>query len=262
MNNNSDSSVIVDKTENRIAIVTINRPRYRNAINAEVAKRLEDVLRETENDDRIWVVIINGAGGQAFSAGADLKEVAAGKLSTLFTERGGFAGFVNARRTKPWIAAVEGPALAGGCEIALACDLIVASEAAEFGLPEVRRGLVASAGGLYRLARSIPKTIAIELILTADRLSAARALDLGLINRLVKAGCATDVARELALKIVANAPLAVRESLAIAKLSHDLSENELQTMSEIAQDRVMYTTDYMEGPRAFLEKRSPCWIGA
>tara|TARA_R110002124_G_scaffold28335_1_gene100108 strand:+ start:2985 stop:3773 length:789 start_codon:yes stop_codon:yes gene_type:complete len=262
MAQNDDAPVLLDKRSDRVAIVTINRPQSRNSVNTEVAIDLEGIVQETERDPEVCAIVLQGAGSEAFSAGADLKEVAAGNLSYLFTDRGGFAGFVHAQRSKPWIAAVDGLALAGGCEIALACDLIVASESAEFGLPEVTRGLVASAGGLYRLTRSLPRAIAIELILTADRLPAARALDLGLINRLARTGCATDVAHELALKISANAPLAVRESLAIAKLSYDLSEEELRTLSENAQMRMMSTKDFVEGPKAFIEKRSPRWVGA
>lgn len=259
MDQENDSPVVLRTLSERVALVTINRPKARNAINSEVANLLEEVLNKTECNPEIDVVILTGSGGTVFSAGADLKEVAAGRFSSLFTECGGFAGFVHAKRRKPWIAAVDGLALAGGCEIALACDLIVASESAEFGLPEVSRGLIASAGGLYRLTRSLPKVLAIELILTAGRLPAARAMAFGLVNRITEDGCAVDAAHDLALQISVNAPLAVRESLGIARLSYDLSEEALQKMSDESQERLMVTKDFTEGPKAFAEKRNPEW---
>ena len=242
-----------------VSLVTIDRPEARNAVNAAVAAGLDQAIAETEAHPDVWAVVLNGAGGRAFSAGADLGEVSRGKLSALWTPRGGFAGFVHARRTKPWIAAVEGLALAGGCEIALACDMIVASEGAAFGLPEVTRGLVASAGGLYRLARAIPRAIAMEMIVTGQRLPAARAAALGLVNELAPDGRAVERALVLANSIVANAPLAVRESLAIARAAADFDDATLRAMSEAAQDRLKKTEDFVEGPLAFIEKRNPQW---
>jgi hypothetical protein len=142
--------------------VTLRRPEARNAINAEVVATLGRLVQQLEADPEIWVVVLTGAGGQAFSSGADLKEVAAGRIDSLWTAEGGFAGFVAADRTKPWIAAVDGFALAGGCELALACDMIVASEDASFGLPEVTRGLIPAAGGAYRLPRALPRALALR----------------------------------------------------------------------------------------------------
>src|SRR3974390_2242713 len=253
--------VLLERRSAHVALVTINRPDARNAVNGAVAQAMEAVLQQIERDDDIWVVVLTGAGGKVFSAGADLKEVALGNIAGLSTARTGFAGFVYASRTKPWIAAVEGLALAGGCEIALACDLIVASENGAFGLPEVTRGLVAAAGGLYRLARAIPRAIAIELILTGGRLSADRAAALGLVNHLAPPGGALDRAVILALSIVANAPIAVRESLRVASCAADLDDLTLRRLSESAQDCVMKTEDFLEGPRAFIEKRPPVWRG-
>lgn len=244
-----------------VALVTLNRPEARNAITAAVARALEAIVDLVEARFDIRVAIIAGAGGKAFCSGADLKQVARGGLGAMFTARGGFAGFVNAHRTKPWIAAVDGHALAGGCEIALACDLLVASPPSRFGLPEVRRGLIASAGGLYRLPRSLPRAIALELILTGEAIGAERAFDLGLVNRLAPAGAVVETALEFAERIAACAPLAVRESLAVARASYDEEEAELRRMGDEAQLRLEKTADFTEGALAFAEKRMPEWQG-
>jgi enoyl-CoA hydratase/carnithine racemase len=244
-----------------IALITINRPDARNAVNGSVAIGLERALRETESSNDIWVVILTGAGKQAFCAGADLKEVAAGRMDSLITADGGFAGFVHAKRTKPWIAAVNGPAVAGGFEIALTCDMIVASADATFGLPEVKRGLVAAAGGLYRLPRVLPRQLAAELIATGETLSADRAHERGIVNRVSAPGMAVEMALQLAGSIRRNAPVAVRESLNIVRQALDLTDRELRILSDEAQERVMRTADFKEGPRAFIEKRTPTWVG-
>ncbi len=257
----SNQDVFVEKRNDHIAIVTINRPSVRNAINASVAQLLDAAVKDTEQDDDIWTVVLTSVGGVSFSAGADLKEVSQGKIDDLTLVDSGFAGFVHATRTKPWIAAVEGFAVAGGCEIALACDLIVASKTSVFGLPEVTRGLIAAAGGAYRLSRALPKAIAVECLLTANQLSAERAADFGLINRAVEKGEALNSALELALEITANAPIAVRESLAIARQASDLTDQELRQLSDEAQTRITKTEDFAEGPLAFVEKRAPVWVG-
>jgi enoyl-CoA hydratase/carnithine racemase len=254
-------SILVERPVAHVALVTINRPQARNAVDETVAAGLERALLETEADADVWAVVLTGAGTDAFCAGADLKAVAAGRGRALYTEAGGFAGFAHARRTKPWIASVNGFALAGGLEIALACDMIVAAETASFGLPEVRRGLVAAAGGVYRLPRSLPRAVALELIATGGTLSAPRAHHFGLVSRLAPAGGATAEALALAEAIAANAPIAVRESLAIARRAYDLQDDELQTLSDEAGRRIMATEDFREGPRAFVEKRPPRWSG-
>ena len=166
----------------RVALVTINRPEARNAVNGAVAKGLEAAVERAESDGDTWAVVLTGAGPHAFCAGADLKEVSAGRVSDLATEKGGFAGFVRAPRTKPWIAAAQGHALAGGLELLLACDLAVAAEGATFGLPEVKRSLVAAAGGVFRLPRALPKAVALRMIATGEPISAADALRLSLIH--------------------------------------------------------------------------------
>jgi enoyl-CoA hydratase/carnithine racemase len=244
-----------------IALVTIDRPDARNAVNAEVTEGMRLALSETEAAPSIWAVILTGSGTKAFCAGADLKEVSAGKINTLNTASGGFAAFVNAQRTKPWIAAIDGPAVAGGFEIALACDMIVASRDARFGLPEVRRGLLAAAGGVYRLVRMLPRQLALELIATGGTIDAESLEAHGVVNRLAPGGSAVSEALKLALSICENAPLAVRESLAIARRALDLSDADLARLSLEAQARLETTEDFREGPIAFLEKRAPRWSG-
>jgi enoyl-CoA hydratase len=259
MNASTDAPVLFERVGPHIARVTLNRPAARNAVSPAMAVALGEVVRRTEAEPEIHAVVLTGAGDAAFCAGADLKEIAAGHADSLRTPDGGFAGFVEAPRGKLWIAAVSGAALAGGFEIVLACDLVVASTEASFGLPEVRRGLLASAGGVYRLPRLLPRNVALELIATGDRLDAARAHAFGLVNRLVPPGAVMAEAMALAEVVCANAPLAVKESLAIARLSTELEEAELRRRCEAARARLMRTEDYREGPRAFAEKRPPRW---
>src|SRR3954469_18147734 len=216
--------------DGRMAILTLNRPEARNAVNGDVAKGMEAAIDRLEEDDDVWVGILTH-NGPVFSAGADLKAISAGNARDLQTPRGGFAGLVQRPRTKPLIAAVDGPALAGGCEIALACDLIVASRAARFGLPEVKRSLVAAAGGLFRLPRSLPPKIAMEIVLTGDPISAERAYEFGLVNDVVDEGAALDAAIELAERICANAPIAVRLSRAVVLAAEVEDEDTLWKMS-------------------------------
>lgn len=257
----SEQAVLSERVADHIVRVTINRPEARNAVNGDVAAGMDAAVKATEADESVWAVILTGAGGQAFSAGADLKAVSSGGGGGLGTKDGGFAGFVNQKRTKLWIAAVNGFALAGGCEIALACDLIVASDNAAFGLPEVKRGLVAAAGGLYRLPRALPKAIALELIATGGRLDAQRALQFGLVNRLAPPEKVQETALALAMEVCENAPIAVRESLKVARQALELSEPELIKASNEASAAIFKTEDFKEGPRAFIEKRAPRWTG-
>jgi enoyl-CoA hydratase len=252
---------MVEYTEHgRTAVITIRRPEARNAVNPEVAKGVEAAIDRLEGDSDVWVGVLSGE-GPVFSAGADLKAVAAGEALALTTERGGFAGVTRRARSKPLVAAVDGPALAGGCEIALACDLIVASTAASFGLPEVKRSLVAAAGGLFRLPRALPPAVAMELILTGDPLPAERAYALGLVNELVAPGEALPAALTLAERVNTNAPVAVRESRAVAVAAHTADDETLWRITDEAMARVVRTEDMAEGPRAFIEKRPPVWKG-
>ena len=243
-----------------VAILTINRPEARNAVNGAVATGMEEGIDRLEADDSVWVGIVTGT-GPVFSAGADLKAVADGTAAQMQTKKGGFAGIARRERTKPLIAAVQGPALAGGCEIVLSCDLVVASTEARFGIPEVKRSLVAGAGGLFRLPRAIPKNIAMELALTGDPISAERAYEVGLVNRLSKPEELLDDALALAQQITANAPLAVRASRQIV-LDGMLAEDDVAWRNtNEAFATVAASEDFAVGPRAFIEKRPPAWKG-
>ncbi len=252
---------MIDVTvEGHVAIITLNRPEAKNAVNGEVARRMEAAVDRLEEDDALWVGILTHT-GNVFCAGADLKAINAGQATELATARGGFAGFVERERTKPVIVAAEGPALAGGCELALAADLIVASTAARFGLPEVKRSLVAAGGGLFRLPRAIPRNVAMEMALTGEPISAERASELGLVNRLSEPGQALADALALAGQITANAPVAVRESRKVVMAAATATDQELWDMSIAGIATAMSSEDLGEGLMAFLEKRPPVWTG-
>ena len=255
------SAVLFEKINQHIGLVTINRPEAMNAVNGAVAKGISDLIDQTEADDDIWVVILTGAGEKAFCAGADLKEISRGNGRSLSIEGKGFGGLVFAKRTKPWIAAVNGFALAGGTELMLACDMVVASEKAKFGLPEVTRGIIAAAGGVFRLPRVLPKAIAMEYIATGKHIPVDIAFQYGMINRLVPAGEHLKGAIALAETIIENAPIAVRESLSIARLAQDKDDETLIQLMQEASLKVFQTADAKEGPLAFVEKRKPNWIG-
>ena len=255
------AAVLFEVIEPHVALVTINRPEARNAVNGAVATGLEAAVERVENEPDLWVAILTGAGPHAFCAGADLKEVSAGRGAALATRNGGFGGFVRAQRSKLWIAAAQGHALAGGLELLLACDLAVAADSANFGLPEVKRSLVAGAGGVFRLPRALPKAIALEIIATGDPISAARAAHHGLVNAVVPAAEVISAALALARRVTVNAPIAVREAVGVARQAYDRTEPELWELSAAASRRVFNTEDFKEGPRAFVEKRAPNWVG-
>lgn len=249
------------EVDGRVATITLNRPQQRNAVDPALTLALAEGVEAFEADPEVWVAVLTGE-GPMFCAGADLKTIAAGRGRELTTERGGFAGFVRLPRTKPVIAAVRGLALAGGTELVLACDLVVAGTDSAFGLPEVTRGILAAGGGLLRLPRVLPRARALELVLTGDRLSAQDAERFGLVNRVVEPDQVLDEARRLAVRICANAPVAVRESLALARqAAAGLPEEQGWALSAEASDRVRATDDAAEGPRAFAEKRPPRWTG-
>ena len=246
--------------DGHVATITLNRPDQRNAVSPELTLAMDAALQRFEADPEVWVALLTGAGPN-FCAGADLKAIAAGRAKELSTEAGGFAGFVRYPRTKPVIAAVTGFALAGGTELVLTCDMVVAAEDAFFGLPEVTRGIVAAGGGMFRLPRALPPAVARELLLTGGRLPAADAHRYGMVNRLVPADQVLSTARELADTICANAPVAVRETLALARAALEIDEQEAWRRSDAARARVAQSEDAKEGPRAFAEKRAPRWTG-
>ncbi|MFQ3315958.1 MAG: enoyl-CoA hydratase [Candidatus Poriferisodalaceae bacterium] len=246
------------ETRGPLALFTLDRPEARNAVNHEVSQELEAHLDSFESDPNLWVGILK-AEGKVFCAGADLKSVSQGKR--IETDKGGFAGLVRYPRTKPLIAAVDGAALAGGLEIVLSCDLVVASAAARFGIPEVKRSLIAGAGGLFRLPAAIAKNVAMELALTGDPISAERAFSLGLVNELCATGTVVDTAIELAQRITANAPIAVRESREVILETLGVAEAEGWAITKAHFRNVVKTEDFKEGPLAFVEKRDPVWKG-
>ena len=244
----------------RVAVLKINRPEKKNAVNGDVARGMEAAIDELEADPEVWLGVLTGE-GNVFCAGADLKAINEGKAGDLATERGGFGGIAARARTKPIIAAVDGPALAGGTEIVLSCDLVVASTLATFGIPEVKRSLVAAAGGLFRLPQLLPRNIAIELGLTGDPISAERAYHFGLVNELCEPGQALETALVLAGRIAANAPIAVRETLRLMTELPGVDEETAFRESGKAMMGLADTEDFWEGPKAFLEKRDPEWKG-
>jgi enoyl-CoA hydratase len=253
----TDQAVLTEERDGAL-VITINRPEARNAVNAAVSAGVGEALDRLDGEVGLRVGILTGAGG-TFSAGMDLKAFTRGE-SPYVGDRG-FAGITQRGAEKPLIAAVEGYALAGGCEIALGCDLIVAARDAQFGIPEVKRGLVAAAGGLLRLPRRIPYHVAMELALTGDPINAERAHEVGLVNRIAEPGTALEAAIELARILARNAPLALTASKRIVAESRLWSEDEQwQRMLEIAGP-ALASKDAQEGAIAFAEKRDPVWSG-
>lgn len=252
-----DSVVLTERRE-RVLIVTLNRPDQRNAINTAVASGIAAALDEFEADPELAVAIVTGAGG-FFCAGMDLKAFAAGELP--WVEGSGFAGITERVSAKPLIAAIEGFAVAGGLEIALACDLIVAATGARLGIPEAKRGLVASAGGLLRLPRMLPRNVANELALTGDPITAERGYELGLVNRVSDAGGALDAALALAATIAANGPLSLAVSKRILREQADWPESEAFARQRPIWEPIFASEDAREGATAFAEKRAPQWRG-
>ena len=251
-------SVVEFERRGAIALVTLNRPEARNAVSPEVSQTMAQILDEVEGDSALRAVVLTGR-GEVFSAGADLKVVASGRANDIARGKGGFAGIVNRDFPKPIIAAVQGPALAGGFEIVLACDLVVAADTARFGIPEAKRGLMAAAGGLIRLPKRVPLAIALELAMTGDPIDAQRALELGLVNHVVPADRVVAEATELAERIGENSPIAVRNSRRLVREAAELSEEEGWTRTIELSLPVFESGDSIEGATAFAEKRPPVW---
>jgi len=260
------NGTVLTSLSGHVLTVTLNRPDARNAVNMDLTIGVGTALDAAEADPDVWVVILTGAGDRAFCAGADLKAAARGELTTDDPRlaRWGFAGYVAHAISKPTIAAVNGFALGGGTELVLASDLAVAVDTATFGLPEVKRGIVAGAGGAFRLPRQIPQKAAMEAMLTGQPVSAQRALELGLLNRVVSADRLQETAVELAEAICQNAPLAVQTTKRIALGIIDgrvPAEDQDWTRTTDETAAVMRSDDAKEGMRAFAEKRSPEWRG-
>lgn len=251
------SDVLTERRDG-VLIVTINRPDARNAVNGGVANGMAAAMDELDSDDDLRVGVVTGAGGY-FSAGMDLKAFVSGE-SPYAGDRG-FAGITQRSSRKPLIAAVEGFALAGGFEIALSCDLIVASREARFGIPEVKRSLVAAAGALIRLPKRIPYHFAMELALTGEPIGAERAHEIGIVNRLAEPGSALNTALELAAQITKNAPLALIASKQILQQSANWTEEEAWDRQGEISGPVFVSEDAREGATAFAEKRDPVWRG-
>ena len=257
-------AVLVER-RGHVMILTINRPEARNACNQAVWVECGSALLEAEADSEIRAIVITGAGDQSFCAGADLKAISRGEAivpEDPVQASWGFAGVVSNYISKPIVGAVNGTALGGGTELALACDILVAAESATFGLPEVKRGLVAGAGGAFRIARQLPRKIGMEMLLVGDPITAQRALELGLVNRVVSKDQLMDEALQIAEKIAENAPLSVQASKRISLHVVDgksLEEQELWDLTAKEAAVLVKSEDAMEGPRAFAEKRAPQW---
>lgn len=257
------SDKVLVEQRDHVLVVTLNRPEARNAVDLDVCVGVGEAVEQADADPEIRALVLTGAGEQAFCAGADLKAIARGeRILPEGKEHWSFAGFVNHFTSKPTIAAVNGNALGGGTELALACDLVVAVETANFGLPEVKRGLVAGAGGAFRINRQLPPRIGLELLLTGRPMPAEEALRWGLINRIVPAGEALPAALDLAGEIAANAPLAVQVSKRIAYGVTDADRDGEQgfwALNNRLMGVILASEDAKEGPTAFAEKRAPVW---
>ncbi|MFM8948191.1 MAG: enoyl-CoA hydratase-related protein [Acidimicrobiaceae bacterium] len=259
------ANIVEYEVRGKVAIITLNRPEARNAVNGDVASSLEAAIDKLEADSNVWIGVLaaNTAGQErpVFCAGADLKAINSGQAAGLNTKRGGFGGFVYRDRKKPVIAAVDGLATAGGCELVLACDMLVASTRSAFGLAEATRNLIAGAGGLFRLPRAIGRAAAMEAILTGEPFSAQRAYELGMVNKLVEPNASLDAAIDLALRVCKAAPLAVWASRKIVLASETESDQNLIDMTNKEFAAVLASEDTKEGLTAFIEKRPPNWQG-
>jgi enoyl-CoA hydratase len=254
----NDQQAVITEVRGRILLITINRPDQRNAVNAAVAEGIARALDRLDAESELSVGVLTGA-GKGFSAGMDLKAFVTGERP--YAGDRGFAGITQRAADKPLIAAVEGFAVAGGLEVALACDLIVASRGAKLGIPEVKRSLVAAGGALLRLPRVLPRTVALELALTGEPIDAERAYELGLVNRLAEPGEALAVALELAEAISANAPLALAATKRIMTEAVDWPDAEFFTRQGEIVGPVVTSEDAREGATAFAEKRAAVWKG-
>jgi enoyl-CoA hydratase len=254
----TQSDPVLSEQRGNVLLITLNRPEVRNAVNAALAAGVAGALEELDGEDELAVGVLTGTGG-FFCAGMDLGAFVKGE-SPWFGDRG-FAGIAQRASRKPLIAAIEGFALAGGLEVALACDLIVAAKGARMGIPEAKRSLVAAGGALLRLPRRMPYHVVMELALTGDPLPADRFHELGLVNRLSEPGSAVEVAMELADEVAKNGPLALAASKRILQEQFDWSSAEMWEKQGAITGPVMSSEDAREGASAFKEKRDPVWRG-
>ncbi len=257
MTTTATSEVLVE-ADSGILTITINRPEQRNAMTLAAATVIAEALTRLDDDPKLSVAVLTGSSG-TFCAGMDLKRFQLGERPVV--EGRGFGGLVEAPPAKPLIAAVEGWALGGGFEMVLACDLVVAGAGARFGLPEVKRGLAARAGGIFRAPRALPRAVALEMLLTGEPITAQHAQTHGLVNRVVEDGSAVDAAHTLAMAISANAPLAVRASKALALDARTWTDAEAFERQSTYTDPVFASVDATEGAAAFTERRAPRWQG-
>ena len=249
---------VLRRSEGHVEVLTINRPGARNAINLATAQAISAALDECTTNEDIWVVILTGAEDKAFSAGMDLKAFAQGEFPA--TDQG-FGGLTQRSFPKPLLGAANGSAFAGGFEMLLSCDVVVAADHAVFGIPEVTRGLIAGAGGLIRLPRRIPRAVALEMALTGDTLSAQRAYEIGLVNHVVASDQVLSTTMALAQRICANAPVAVRTSKRVMIEAMDITESDAWALNDEAFGAIAASSDALEGAIAFAERRSPQWQG-
>lgn len=258
-----DAPAVLVERRGNVSVITINRPEARNAINGAVSVGIGDALAAAATDPEVWAVVITGSGDKSFCAGADLKAIS--RRENIYHPEHfewGFAGYVHHFVDKPTIAAVNGVALGGGTEIAFASDLIVADESATFGVPEVKRGLIAAAGGVFRIVDHLPRKVAMELLFTGDPITAADAAKWGMINRVVPDGTALAAALELAERITVNAPLSVQASKRVAYGVDDgVITDEEPKWARISNELkgIFRSEDAKEGPLAFAQKRPPVW---
>lgn len=257
MSAEAEPEVLVDR-RGQVLVITLNRAGQKNAMTLAGSRIIAAAVDHLDASPDLLVAVLTGTGG-TFCAGMDLKRFAAGERPALPGR--GFGGFVEAPPKNPIIAAVEGWALGGGCELVLACDMVVASEGARFGLPEVKRGLAARGGGMIRLPQRLPRAVAMELLLTGDPIDAERAERLGLVNQVVPDGGALEGAMRLAERIAANAPLAVQCSKAVAAAAPGWPDDEVWVRQAQLSDAVFASEDAREGALAFTERRDPVWTG-
>lgn len=258
INEVQEPAVLVERT-GKVMIITLNRPAAGNSVNPDVAYGIENALNLAEADPDVYVVILTGAGPKIFCGGMDLKHLSQFGNKGVLIEGHGFAGFAERWFSKPLICAVNGSAMGGGTEFALACDIIIAADHAKFGLPEVKRGILAAAGGPIRLMRSVPKAVAMEMLLTGDAIGAQRAMEIGMINNVVPYDELMTTALAMADRIIANAPISVKGAKELAYKSFNMDMEDAFELSLKIKNRVNQSNDSKEGPKAFAEKRPAVW---